>query len=73
MAFSPDYAEDGLFYVFYTADGPDGLDPTGQVGDVRIVEYSRSAGDPNLADPSSARLVLKTELSPEPVCGPGLR
>jgi len=60
MAFAPDYATSGLFYVFYTAGGSDALDPEGQEGDVRIVEYRRSASDPNLADPASARLVLST-------------
>lgn len=60
MAFAPDYIDSGLFYVFYTAKGPDTLDPSGQAGDIRIVEYRRSSGDPDLADPASARLVLKT-------------
>jgi hypothetical protein len=60
MAFAPDYFESGLFYVFYTAKGPDALDTDGQTGDIRIVEYRRAAGNPDLADPASARLVLKT-------------
>lgn len=59
MAFAPDYAQSGLSYVFYTANGPDSLDPTGQVGDIRVVEYKRSASDPDVVDPSSARLVLR--------------
>jgi glucose/arabinose dehydrogenase len=46
LAFAPDYAQSGLFYVYYTA--PD--------GDVRIVEYRRSSAD--RADHSSARVVL---------------
>lgn len=58
IAFAPDYATSGLFYVFTVALGADALDPSGAVGDVRIVEYRRSA-DPALADPNSARLVLK--------------
>lgn len=60
MAFPPNYAESGLFYVFWIAAGPDRLDPTGEAGDIRIVEFKRSATDPNRADPSSARLVLET-------------
>ncbi len=60
MAFAPDYATSGLFYVFQVANGPDALDPAGAKGDIRIVEYKRSASDPDLADPASARLVLKT-------------
>lgn len=59
IAFAPDYAMSGLFYVFTVAAGPDALDPSGATGDVRIVEYRRSAADPALADPSSARLVFK--------------
>ncbi len=48
MAFPPDYADSGRFYVDYTnADG-----------DTRVVSYRRSAGDPLQADPASARVVL---------------
>ena len=46
MAFAPDYATTGLFYVDYTD----------KAGDTRVVEY-RAAG-PDKADPSSARVVL---------------
>jgi len=59
IAFAPDYATSGLFYVFTVAAGSDALDPSGEPGDLRIVEYSRSTTDPALADPDSARLVLK--------------
>jgi len=59
VAFPPDFASSGLFYVFYVADGPDPLDPGGQEGDIRIVEYRVSGANPNLADPASARIVLK--------------
>src|SRR2546430_1852801 len=48
MAFAPDYAKSGLFYVDYTATN----------GDTRAVEYRRSAGDPLRADPASAPQVL---------------
>ena len=58
IAFAPDYATSGLLYAFYTAGGADSLDPGGATGDVRVVEYRRSA-DPDVADPASARLVLK--------------
>lgn len=63
MAFAPDYATSGLFYVFYTAADGDALDPGGEPGDIRIVEYRRSASDPDVADPASARLVLVTSHS----------
>ena len=48
MAFAPDYARSGLFYVDYTDTA----------GDTRVVSYRRSAGDPLRADPGSARVVL---------------
>jgi len=48
MAFAPDYAKSGRFYVDYTDTD----------GDTRVVEYRRSAGDPLRADPGSAREVL---------------
>jgi glucose/arabinose dehydrogenase len=48
LAFAPDYATSGLFYVDYTvADN-----------DIRVVQYRRSAGNANLANPASARLVM---------------
>ncbi len=53
MAFAPDYAESGLFYVAYI-DRRDAL---------RVVELRRDEGDPLRADPGSARLVLRI---PEP-------
>ena len=42
MAFAPDYATSGLFYVQYTAKSPEGA--------VTVAEYRRSASDPNAAD-----------------------
>jgi glucose/arabinose dehydrogenase len=63
IAFAPDYASSGLLYVFTVAASADELDPGGQAGDLRIVEYRRSQGDPNLADPGSARLVLEMDHS----------
>src|SRR5687767_453712 len=53
IAFAPDYAESGRFYVFYTATG----------GDLTVEEYRRSAGDRLQADPSSARKLLDIEHS----------
>ena len=44
MAFAPDYATSGLFYVYYTA----------QNGDVTVDEFHVS-GNPDLADPASRR------------------
>jgi len=47
IAFAPDYATSGRFYVDYTDVN----------GNTRVVEYRRSA-NPDRANPSSARLVL---------------
>ncbi len=47
LAFHPDYASNGLFYISYTNTS----------GDSRIVEYSVSA-DPDVADAGSARAIL---------------
>jgi glucose/arabinose dehydrogenase len=49
MAFAPDYARSGRFYVYYTDRG----------GDTRVVEYERAGAD--RADPRSDRLVLAQE------------
>jgi hypothetical protein len=48
LAFHPDYATNGFFYVAYTDS-----DPT-----TRVVRYRVSAGDPDVADPSSAQPIL---------------
>lgn len=48
MAFHPDYASNGLFYVFYTEDGN---------GDTRVERYTVS-GDPNVADQNSASEII---------------
>jgi glucose/arabinose dehydrogenase len=48
LAFHPDYATNGKFYVNYTGSG----------GDTRIAEYQVSAGNPDIADSGSARLVM---------------
>lgn len=48
LAFAPDYATSGRFYVNYTDNG----------GDTRIVRYTVSAADPDRADPASAEELL---------------
>jgi hypothetical protein len=50
VAFHPDHAANGFFYVDY-------IDRS---GDTRVVRYRVSA-DPNVADPGSAELVLQVE------------
>jgi glucose/arabinose dehydrogenase len=50
MAFDPDYASSGLFYVYYTDD-------IANPGDITLARYSVSA-DPDVADPGSAQILL---------------
>jgi glucose/arabinose dehydrogenase len=57
MAFAPDYATSGRFYVYYTSDPITGP-PAIANGTLMIVEYRRSSANPNVADPASARTVL---------------
>jgi glucose/arabinose dehydrogenase len=59
MAFAPDYAQSGLFYVYYTE----------RSGTESIWEYHRAGEDS--ADAGSARLVLRME-DPEPNHNGGL-
>src|SRR5436190_1395198 len=49
LAFHPDYVSNGFFYVDYTR-----VDD----GTTVIARYQVSAGDPNVADPDSAQIVL---------------
>jgi glucose/arabinose dehydrogenase len=49
IAFAPDYQSSGLFYAYYT-----GLD-----GNQNVVEFKRSADNPDVADQGSEREVLK--------------
>jgi glucose/arabinose dehydrogenase len=56
LAFDPDYATTGYFYVFYTDINP--ADPlNNQYLDV-VARYSVVAGDPAHADPKSGQIVL---------------
>ena len=50
LAFAPDYAESGLFYVAYNANVGN--------GDLRLSEFHRDATNPDLANPYSERIVL---------------
>jgi glucose/arabinose dehydrogenase len=51
LAFAPDYAGSGLFYVYYTD----------HAGDIHIDQLRRSAANPDVADPGSARRVLSID------------
>ena len=52
---APDYPSSGKVYVYYTDSG----------GDIVIDEFTRSASDPDTADPSTRRAVLVVEHSSE--------
>lgn len=52
IAFSPDFADSGLFYVYYTARSGEG------VGDNTIARYRVSADDSNRADPESGEILI---------------
>ena len=56
VAFAPDYATSGRFYVFITASAAAAV--SGTLGELQVREYRRSAADPDVADPASARLLL---------------
>ncbi|MCC6412808.1 MAG: PQQ-dependent sugar dehydrogenase, partial [Saprospiraceae bacterium] len=54
LAFHPNYADNGYFYVNYSRETD---------GDTRVSRFSRSASDPNVADPDS-ELILFTQDQP---------
>jgi glucose/arabinose dehydrogenase len=51
LAFHPDYANNGFFYVDYTDDD----------GNTQVARYTVSAGDPNVADPGSRHPILNQD------------
>lgn len=70
MAFAPDYATSGSFYIYYI--GPRGStsdsSPQGQTYATRtdngrsiLARYQRSAADPNLADVNSEQIILQQD------------
>lgn len=52
LAFHPDFAGNRYFYVSYTSG----------VNDATIVRFTASAGNPDVADPSSARVILRVDM-----------
>ena len=54
LAFHPQYASNGRFFVYYTSQAFPGI----ASGDVVIARYQRSAANPNTADPTSAQIIL---------------
>ncbi|MCZ7616876.1 MAG: PQQ-dependent sugar dehydrogenase [Myxococcota bacterium] len=60
LAFAPDHAESGVFYLYYTAD----VDPGGGVTFESRVARFRTLGDPatsNAADPASEEILFRLE------------
>jgi hypothetical protein len=58
MAFAPDYASSGKFYVYYTGVDDDAGGPHA-LGDLIIDEYQRDPANSDLADTSTRREVLR--------------
>jgi glucose/arabinose dehydrogenase len=56
MAFAPDYADSGRFYVYFT----------GSDGDIRVRQYRRSSGNADVTDAGSRREVIRIEHSRYP-------
>lgn len=65
MAFHPNYAENGKFYVFYSTLQND-------VAFNRVVEYTVSSSNPDAADPDSARILLEIQKPQDNHNGGGL-
>ena len=59
LAFHPDYATNGRFFVFYNAP-PRSTAPAGYDNTVRVSEF-RVTSNPNVADPSSERIFLEVD------------
>ena len=60
LAFHPDYANNGRFYLYYSAplraEGPAGWDHTSHIS-----EFTVSTDNPDTADPASERLLLQVD------------
>lgn len=53
LAFHPNYAENGRFYINYTTTGG------GPAGQTVVAEYRATSADSDVADPATARIVLR--------------
>jgi glucose/arabinose dehydrogenase len=60
LAFHPDYASNGRFFVYYNAPLRAGA-PAGYDNTARLSEFRVSAANPNQADPTSERTVLEVD------------
>jgi len=60
LAFHPDYADNGRFFVYYNAPLRSGA-PAGYDNTARLSEFRVSASNPNRANPTSERIVLQVD------------
>jgi glucose/arabinose dehydrogenase len=60
LAFHPDYASNGRFFVYYSAPLRAGA-PAEYDNTARLSEFRVSAANPNQADPASERIVLEVD------------
>jgi glucose/arabinose dehydrogenase/plastocyanin len=60
LAFHPEYAQNGRFYVYYSAPLRQGA-PADWDHTSHISEFSVSANDPNVADPNSERIIMQVD------------
>ena len=56
VAFPPDYATSGRFYVYLTVTAAAAV--SGTDGEIQVRSYQRSAASPDVADPASGRILL---------------
>ncbi len=63
LAFHPGYKHNGKFYVYYSAPRREGGPAPGLLWNnlARLSEFTVSAGDENMADPGSERIVLQMD------------
>lgn len=54
LVFHPDYANNGRFFINFTSDGQPGV----PFGDTVVAEYQVSAGNPNVANAGSQRIIF---------------
>jgi len=65
LAFAPDYQESGLFYIAITPSSPDNpVNPGLPADHDQVLEYRRSEGDPDRADPGPLRSLVDLGSSP---------
>lgn len=57
LAFHPNYAENGYFFVYYTRES----NLSSEDGDTRVSRFSVMPDNPNVADPNSELVILNAE------------